>query len=98
MAMTPRSAWAFASQTSAALQTPVPGTPRQAPSGMTPPPAKRQMDSESFQVALTGQREMSHDELTAAFYNLNGRMEREERFSQELREAVIHNAEIMDQV
>ena len=56
------------------------------------------MDRETIQVALTGQRQMTHEELTAAFFNLNGRMEKEELFSHSIRDTVVHNADVLDQV
>ena len=104
-----RSIWASAAQTPGAATprsraqtpsaaTPIPGQPHPAPSGMTPPPAKRPMDRESIQIAMSGQRSMTHEELSGAFYNLLGRLEREEQFTQQMRDAVIGNAEILDNV
>ena len=56
------------------------------------------MDRESIKIAMSGQRSMTHEELSGAFYNLLGRLEREEQFTQQMREAVIGNAEILDNV
>ena len=59
------------------------GTPRRiefvnvSPSGMTPA-AKRPMDRANIQVAQTGERPLTHEELTAGFYALSRKLETEE--------------------
>ena len=72
-------------------------TPRKldGPSGMTPG-AKRPMAKEQIQIALTGERPLTHDELTSGFYQLLRRVEIEEEFTKELRQAVCHNADLVD--
>ena len=41
---------------------------------------------------------MTHEELTAGFYQVVRRLEREETFSQEISEAVSHYAQLMDHI
>ena len=56
--------------------------------GMTPP-AKRPMAREAIQVSLTGERPMSHEELTSGFYQLLRRVEQEEALTSQMHEAVV---------
>ena len=72
-------------------------TPRklEGTSGMTPS-GKRPMAREQIQIALTGERPMTHDELTSGFFALLRRVETEEAFTNEMSKAVIHNCELLD--
>ena len=94
-----QSAWQSAQGTGVAASPVAPPTPRRlslSPSGMTPQ-AKRPMDRDAIQVALTGERPLTHEELTSAFYALNRRLDKEEAFTAQMREAIIHNADLVDQ-
>ena len=90
---------------STAAASPRVATPRRldmSPSGLTPP-AKRPLDRASIQVANTGERPMSHEELTAGFYALRRKLctagfYREEIFVNGLRDCVVHHAELIDSV
>ena len=98
----PPSAWQTVGSTPNAT---VPGTagptPRKlddalnSPSGLTPK-SKKPMDHASIQVALTGERPMSHDELTSGFYQLLRRVEQEEAYTSHMREVMIFNGDIVD--
>ena len=102
MASAPPTRWNTVPNT--AIATAVPGTPRAQPvtprrldlgSGMTPL-AKRPMSRDTIQIAVTGERPLTHDELTSGFYALLRRVDREEAFGNEMREAMIYNAELID--
>ena len=41
------------------------------------PGLKRAMNRDTIEIALTGQRPLTHDELTSAFYTTVARSERE---------------------
>ena len=77
--------------------TPRIGTPRRlefvnvSPSGLTPP-AKRPLDRASIQVANTGERPLTHEELTAGFYALSRKLDIEEACVNDLRDSVVQNA------
>ena len=69
----------------------------ESPSGLTPP-AKRPVDRASLQIADVGERVMTTDELSAGFHQLLRRINREEAFTDVLRDAMIHNADLTDQI
>ena len=66
-------------------------------SGLTPV-TKRPLNRESIQVANTGERPLSHDELTSGFYALLRRADREEAFTLQLSQCVTENAGILSEV
>ena len=86
--------------------TTVPGTPMQAAPSSSPisaeiptgrsPTAKRPLDRASIDIATTGRRPMSVDDLTAGFYNLNENGEREAKLLQSTAKAVHYNADLMN--
>ena len=55
------------------------------------------MDRASIQVALTGERPLTHDELTGGFYQLLRRVEQEEGCTAHMREVIMFNNDILDQ-
>ena len=55
------------------------------------------MDRASIQVALTGERPLSHDELTSSFYQLLRRVEQEEAYTHHMRDVILFNNDILDQ-
>ena len=67
--------------------TPVPGGVGPGPSGSTPN-AKRPMDRTSVDVALSGSRTMSAEDLTAGFLNLQRLQARDETFQSNVAGAV----------
>ena len=69
----------------------------ESPSGLTPP-AKRPADRASLQIAEIGERVMTTDELSAGFHQLLRRITREEAFTDLLRDAMIHNADLTDRL
>ena len=54
------------------------------------------MDCASIQVALSGKRPMTHDELTSGFYQLLWRVEQEEAYTSHMREVMIFNGDLVD--
>ena len=88
---------------STAAATPRVATPRRlelvniSPSGMTPP-AKRPLDRASIHVANTGERPLSHEELTAGFYAISRRLDIEEAHANGLRECSLHHANLLDAI
>ena len=75
----------------------LPVTPRKLEdrTGMTPE-AKRPLARDTIQVAISGERPLTHEELTSAFYGLLRRAEQEEGFTNQLHEAVTYNAELLN--
>ena len=76
-------------------------TPRRldmsAGSGLSPS-AKRPANRDSIQVVHTGERPLTLDELTAGFYSLLRRVEKEEAFTDVLKDTVIQNADHLNLV
>ena len=66
-----------------------------APSGSTPN-AKRPMDRASVDVALTGTRTMSAEDLSAGFLNLQRLQARDETFQSNVAGAVQYNADLLN--
>ena len=62
------------------------------------PEAKRPIDAATIQVANQGVRVMTIEDLSAAFFALNGRMERSEGHGANLFEATDHNAVLLSEV
>ena len=62
------------------------------------PEAKRPIDAASIQVSVQGVRVMSVEDLSAAFFVLNGLMERSEGHGANLFEATDHNAVLLTEV
>ena len=56
------------------------------------------MDRATIQVALTGERPLTHDELTSGFYQLLRRVEQEEGYTAHMREVILFNNDILDKV
>ena len=85
---------------------PTPATPPPGQSGTTRPstqsgmtrPAKRPMNRASIQVAVTGERPLTHEDLTTAFCQLLRRVKTEEAFTNSLHDTVVSNADLLDQV
>ena len=75
-----------------------PATPRQA---ADPPDAaaqaKRPLNRETIQVAQSGMRAMTVEDLSAAFFQLNARVEKEEGLADNLHDCVDHNAQLLTQ-
>ena len=55
------------------------------------------MNRDSIQVATSGERPLSHEELTSAFYSLLRRMDQEEAFTSQICEAFTRSADLADQ-
>ena len=66
-----------------------------APTGRSPN-AKRPLDRASIQVAVTGQRAMTIDDLTAGFYNLSSMNEKESKLLDSTAKAVEYNGRLLD--
>ena len=62
------------------------------------PEAKRPLDAASIQVSVQGVRLMSAEDLSSAFFAINGRMERSEGHGANLFEVTDHNAELLTEV
>ena len=60
------------------------------------PAAKRPMNKDAIDVAVTGQRVMSQEDLSSGFFNLNRRVEVGDKQSESIHEAVCHNAGLLD--
>ena len=61
----------------------------------TPPEAKRPIDAASIQVSVPGVRLMSAEDLSSAFFALNGRVERTEGHGANIYETVDFNAMLL---
>ena len=62
------------------------------------PEAKRPLDAASIQVSIQGVRHMSTEDLSSAFFALNGRVERTEGHGTNLYECVDFNASLLTEV
>ena len=62
------------------------------------PEAKRPIDAASIQVSVQGVRLMSAEDLSSAFFAINGRMERSENHGTNLYETIDYNAELLTEV
>ena len=78
-------------------QTPLGQSSQGAPTGGTPN-AKRPMDRTSIDVALTGSRTMTNDDLSAGFTNLHGLQTRDEGFACSMSHAVHWNADLLNKL
>ena len=65
------------------------------PTGRSPT-AKRPLDRASIDVATTGRRPMSVEDLTAGFYTLNENNEKEAKLLQSTAKAVHYNADLLN--
>ena len=75
-----------------------PATSRQAadpPDGV--PQAKRPLNRETIQVAQSGMRVMTVEDLSAAFFQLNAHAEKEEGLAASVHSCVDHNAQLLTQ-
>ena len=75
-----------------------PATPRQAidfPDGAAQ--AKRPLNHETIHVADSGMRVVTIEELSAAYFKLNPRVEREEGLATSVHSCVDHNAQLLTQ-
>ena len=62
------------------------------------PEAKRPLDAAAIQVSIQGVRHMSTEDLSSAFFALNGRVERTEGHGKNLYECVDFNANLLTEV
>ena len=93
---------AFSQQASPAASPPTAATPlgsssQGMPTGSTPN-AKRPMDRVSIDVALTGSRIMTNEDLSAGFTNLQRLQTRDEAFTASMSQAVHWNADLLNKL
>ena len=58
--------------------------------------AKRALNRDALQVANSGERVTTQEDLSSGFYNLNRRLEVEEKSTESIHAAVCHNAGLLD--
>ena len=67
------------------------------PTGLTPN-AKRPMNRDSIQVANTGNRLMTQEDLSAGFYNLTALQARDENFTKNVANCVDYNGKLLNEL
>ena len=83
---------------SQAMPTPAASPTQDAPPTGLTPNAKRPMNRDSVQVANTGSRLMSQEDLSAGFYNLASLQTRDEAFTKNVASCVDYNGKLLNEL